>query len=96
MADRPDKSKAQRWAPVWTFACRKARECVRLTAANRELRQALAVTRAELAAHKAHWGLAIAQRDAARDLFAAVVGEAEPAPAWVDEAEAWANGARPA
>lgn len=77
-----------RMFPVWCLACTASHKAARLAWQNRTLRHDLAVAQADLEAHRAHFALAVQQRDRARDLAAAVVAE----PAWVDEAESWANG----
>lgn len=88
------KPAVNRWAPVWTFAVRQSRKVARLTAENRELRTDLAVARASEAAMKAHFDLAVAQRDGARDLIGAIAAE----PQWTADDEAFLRslGERPA
>lgn len=73
--------------PVWALAVGASHKAARLAWQNRALRRDLAVANADREALRAHFELAVSQRDRARDLAAAVVAE----PAWVDEAESWAN-----
>ena len=49
----PDESRAARWAPIWTFACRKAREANKMRALLAERNHQLAVVCAQLAETKA-------------------------------------------
>jgi hypothetical protein len=59
----------RRWpCPVWTYACRKSREAAKLTAEARALRIDVAILSARVR-------LANEQRDRARDLVAALLGQ---------------------
>lgn len=62
-------------SPVWALAINRSRAAARLAAEVRTLQHDLAVTRADRDALAAHYRLAIAQRNTARDLAVAVVGE---------------------
>jgi hypothetical protein len=69
-----------RFAPIWNLACRKARECTKLTAELRELRLDNAILRA-------HLKLAISQRERARDIAAAMSDH--PTAGWTEDDDAW-------
>ena len=64
-------------APVWRFAVARSREAARLAARVRTLTHDLAVVTAERDALRAHFELAVDQRNHARDLAVALADAAE-------------------
>lgn len=95
MTARPDRSRTERWCPVWHFAVTTSRKASRLTAENRDLTQSLAIVRADRDALASHLVLALRQRNTARD-FSAHLMLAEPACDIGAEVEAFLRGEGPA
>lgn len=94
MTARPDKSRTERWFPVWHLAVTASRKASRLTAENRDLTAALAIVRADRDALGTHLVLALQQRNTARDFAVALAGE--PACDIGAEVEAFLRGEGPA
>lgn len=94
MTDRAEKSRTERWCPVWWLACSASRKAARLTGEVRELREALDVVRADRDALASHLELAHRQRDRARALAAELGGR----PRWNEADDVWLadNGVGPA